>query len=104
MPERVQVRRVKGWRLPAGCVYVGRPTRFGNPFRAEAQPGGREEAVRRFEDWLHESAEGRELLASARAELRGKPLACWCPLTAPCHADVWLRLVNRLQRQSLTAP
>ncbi len=33
-PKRIQLRRTKGWRMPEGAVYVGRPTRFGNPFRA----------------------------------------------------------------------
>ena len=28
-------------------------------------------------------------------ELRGKNLACWCPLDQPCHADVLLELANR---------
>jgi hypothetical protein len=32
MPERIQRKRVKGWRMPPGAVYVGRPTRWGNPF------------------------------------------------------------------------
>ena len=29
-----------------------------------------------------------------RAELRGRDLACWCPLDAPCHADVLLEIAN----------
>jgi len=29
------------------------------------------------------------------ATLRGKNLACWCPLDHPCHADVLLELANR---------
>lgn len=33
MPERIQRRRTAGWRMPEGAVYVGRPTRFGNPFQ-----------------------------------------------------------------------
>lgn len=32
MPERIQRRRTKGWRLPEGAIYVGRPTKWGNPF------------------------------------------------------------------------
>lgn len=32
MPKRIQRQRTKGWRMPAGCVYVGRPTKWGNPF------------------------------------------------------------------------
>lgn len=33
MPKRIQRRRTKGWRMPTGAVYVGRPTIWGNPFR-----------------------------------------------------------------------
>jgi hypothetical protein len=32
MPERIQRRRTKGWRMPDGAVYVGRPTKWGNPW------------------------------------------------------------------------
>jgi hypothetical protein len=32
MPKRIQRRRIAGWRMPEGAVYVGRPTRWGNPF------------------------------------------------------------------------
>ena len=35
MPIRIQRRRTKGWRMPAGAVYVGRPSYFGNPFSVE---------------------------------------------------------------------
>lgn len=34
MPQRIHRRRVKGWTMPEGAVFVGRPTRWGNPFRA----------------------------------------------------------------------
>lgn len=33
MPNRIQRKRTKGWRMPKGVVYVGRGSRFGNPFR-----------------------------------------------------------------------
>jgi hypothetical protein len=32
-PKRIQRKRTKGWRMPEGAVYVGRPTRWGNPVR-----------------------------------------------------------------------
>jgi hypothetical protein len=31
-PQRIQRRRETGWRMPEGAIYVGRPTRWGNPF------------------------------------------------------------------------
>lgn len=33
MPERIQRKRTKGWQMPEGAIYVGRPTKWGNPFR-----------------------------------------------------------------------
>jgi len=32
-PVRIQRKRTKGWRMPAEAIYVGRPSRWGNPFR-----------------------------------------------------------------------
>lgn len=31
-PKRIQRKRTKGWRMPEGAVYVGRPSKWGNPF------------------------------------------------------------------------
>lgn len=31
-PVRIQRQRTKGWRMPEGAIYVGRPTIFGNPW------------------------------------------------------------------------
>lgn len=36
MPERIQRRRTRGWRMPEGAVYVGRPSKWGNPLTMEA--------------------------------------------------------------------
>lgn len=94
-PQRVQRKRVKGWRAPEGAVYVGRPSRWGNPFVA-SRLVTRAEAVRSFRDAL----EGRRPAPDGmcgRAEiaaLRGRPLMCWCPHDVPCHADVLLELAN----------
>ena len=104
VPKRIQLRRSRGWRLPAGAVKVDRTTPWGNPFivSPRARPGagsgvGRicvptvEDAVACFEIWASEQP---EFLTAARAELAGRDLACWCKVGAPCHADVLLRMVN----------
>lgn len=113
MPQRIQRRRTKGWRMPEGAVYVGRPTKWGNPFTidgaiehgyADNVSKGRQVAFEAFRDWLHGDtwAAGSgpsweqkriDLLASLE-ELVGRDLVCWCPLDAPCHADVLLKLAN----------
>lgn len=38
MPQRIQRKRTKGWRMPEGAVYVGRPTKWGNPYDWRSQP------------------------------------------------------------------
>lgn len=91
-PHRVQLSRKKGWRCPGNTVRVTRPGKYGNPYRVGVH-GDAAECVRLFESlMLQEMASGRmkEMLAG----LRGKNLACFCALDAPCHADVLLRLAN----------
>ncbi|WP_146081034.1 DUF4326 domain-containing protein [Pseudoclavibacter sp. AY1H1] len=110
-PKRIQRKRTKGWRMPEGAVYVGRGSRWGNPFRIAEH--GRERAIQWFANWLsntvdeqgrycdgrtdYEGAESstRPTVAEIRLELAGKDLACWCPLGQLCHADVLLRIANR---------
>ena len=91
MPNRIQRKRTKGWRMPPNTVYVGRPTKWGNPYIAET-PEEYGEVVQAYQEFME------VLIARGYNhdfnELRGKDLACWCPLDRPCHADVLLRLAN----------
>lgn len=89
MPERVRLRRTKGWRMPENTVKVDRTTVWGNPFPISY--GGRTGAVKAFRRYCNPHS---PLAAMARRLLRGKDLACWCPLDQPCHADVLLELAN----------
>lgn len=99
MPVRIQRKRIKGWRMPEGAVYVGRPTKWGNPFIPKHDnpmlPGRIVEDKRHAYSWYFGSAPQNEtLINAAKKELAGKDLACWCPLDQPCHADVLLKLAN----------
>ena len=89
-PKRIQRRRTKGWRMPEGAVYVGRPTKWGNPWRRHSDETDDQMLVRYLRHVLRLIESG----ALDISELRGKDLACWCPLDAPCHADFLLRLAN----------
>ena len=84
MPERIQLSRKKGWRMPPNTVKVARPTKWGNPYTVKNT--GRIDAVLRF------ACEVAPLLDVS--ELRGKNLACWCKLDQQCHADVLLEIAN----------
>ena len=104
-PQRIQRKRTKGWRMPEGAVYVGRPSRWGNPFvvgtyvtpdiaRYYPEPvyvRDAARAVQLYRRWITGSAQRGEGLVP---ELGGRDLACWCPLDQPCHADVLLELAN----------
>ena len=93
MPKRIQRSRSKGWRMPEGAVYVGRPTKWGNPYPVECF-SSMEQILGLYRRFLLETPIGIELAREARADLRGKDLACWCPLDQPCHADVLLEIAN----------
>lgn len=116
MPQRVQRRRERGWRMPEGAVYVGRPSKWGNPFAWSAYPSSRLQtsidgehyrvrfsdsqrrswAVTDFENaWVYGRwLDGYPTPEQARAELAGRDLACWCPVGEKCHADVLLTVAN----------
>lgn len=70
-------------------VYVGRPTKWGNPFHMENE-SERDDVCERYMLYLTHSHELLKDLPS----LRGKRLACWC---APkrCHAETLAALANR---------
>jgi hypothetical protein len=99
MPSRIQLSRARGWRLPAGAVVVSRPSRWGNPFRIGAPdpetgaPLSRERAVALYREFVR-APEQASLREAARRELKGKDLACWCPLDGPCHADELIAIAN----------
>lgn len=100
MPKRIQRKRVKGWRMPPNTVYVGRPTRYGNPFvigetrswynvTVDVTP---ERCLQMFRHSIHlKKMHDPDFLR----RLRGKDLACWCKEGAPCHADILLELANQ---------
>lgn len=120
MPNRIQRKRTKGWRMPPNTVYVGRPTKWGNPFwylqkfssagdsliayrmalndywnpeeLKHVHEGPFHVACQCFSEWNKKFKYGAR--NTAIAELKGKDLACWCPLDQLCHADVLLEIAN----------
>lgn len=99
MPKRIQRKRTRGWKMPPNAVYVGRPTRWGNPYRLPDYIGDdlsrRTFCCQDFRDSLvYDIGAVRTTAEEIRRELRGKDLACWCPLDQPCHADVLLEIAN----------
>lgn len=79
--------------MPPDTVKVDRSTRWGNPFVADT-PSARAHAVAQFRAYIGDP-QNQAFVDDATRVLRGKNLACWCPLEGPCHADVLLEVVNR---------
>lgn len=88
-PVRIQRKRTKGWKMPENTVYVGRPTKWGNPYPI-GENFTAEQAIRLYREFAE-----KWNLAEDAEELRGKNLACFCPLDQPCHADILLELANQ---------
>ncbi|GGU62445.1 DUF4326 domain-containing protein [Streptomyces lavendofoliae] len=123
-PERIQRKRTAGW-TANGARYVGRGTRWGNPFTitdcleaglAESKDEARKVVTDQYRQWLVGELDGgpgpvgtswsrerRDWIRSDLDELRGRDLMCWCPLVdtdgnpVPCHADVLLELCHTTQ-------
>ncbi len=96
VPVRVQRSRKKGSKLSEAATKglpikrVTRPSKWGTPFEKRKGEKSQQRMVEAFENSLDAAT-----IAAARSELRGKNLACWCPLDEPlCHADVLLRVAN----------
>lgn len=116
MPERIQRKRAKGWRMPEGAVYVGRGSKWGNRYRVLPAKGGgfkvsgegkvsmsagdsrpwtrADAAAFAVLEYRDHTPAGSTRARDAQIQLRGCDLACWCPLDQPCHADVLLELAN----------
>ncbi len=103
-PRRLQLSRKRGFRLQEASralnglavVKVARMSIWGNPWPVgvvtlAGETLTADKVVERYEGWA-------EMMISDGVfdleMLRGKNLACWCALGAPCHADVLLRLAN----------
>lgn len=74
---------------PKDAVYIGRPSKWGNPFEV-GKDGTREEVIKRYWDMLYTKP---DLVDQIKAELKGKDLVCWCA-PRPCHGDVILEVAN----------
>jgi Domain of unknown function (DUF4326) len=85
--------------MPKNTIYVGRPTKWGNPHRIEELIGvfsdnpraASQIAVARYRYWLTDEINSGRLNLD---EIRGKDLACFCAEGEPCHADVLIEFCD----------
>ena len=79
------------WKTNPNAVYVGRPSKWGNPFKLTEYTLG--VALEKYGEWLTE-----RLLNDPDflLPLKGKDLVCFCPLDKPCHADILIKFVQEM--------
>ena len=81
-------------------VYIGRPSKWGNPYShkegtlAEFKVANRAEALEKYEKYLLEN----ETLYNSLIELKGKTLGCWCKPNK-CHGDILAKWSNSIENQ-----
>lgn len=80
-------------------VYIGRPSKWGNPFShkegslALFKTASRKEAIDRYEQYLLSNQE----LMDSLYELKDKTLGCWCSPKS-CHGDILKKYVDKLEK------
>lgn len=98
-PVRIQRSRIFKQVSPNGLpiVYVGRPTKWGNPYKVGDNDGfvqieTREAVIELFRIY---AAKKLEIDPKWLEDLKGKNLSCWCGSDEKCHADILLELANK---------
>ena len=84
LPTRIQRKRTRGWRMPSNAVSITRPGRFGNPYYVGYTVKGSDFVIHSIDEALvffRHYAEARlRQEQSWLDDLKGKALACWCPV------------------------
>ena len=87
MPKVLNYKKDK---IPADAIYIGRPSKYGNPFKIGID-GTRKEVIQKYKEWIIN--QDIELI---KQELGGKDLFCCCsPLK--CHGDILISIVNDIE-------
>ncbi len=73
-------------------VYIGRPSKWGNPFSI-GEDGTREEVILKYDRWINHSKQ-KQLRQDIMKELKGNILGCWCKPKS-CHGDILAKIANK---------
>ncbi len=74
-------------------IYIGRPSKWGNPFSI-GKDGTREEVMQKYENYLLNNLN----LMNSLYELKDKVLGCWCKPKI-CHGDILIKYIERLEKK-----
>jgi hypothetical protein len=86
--------RVVNKRTDQFDVYIGRGSKWGNPFII-GQDGNRDQVIAKYRRWLFDNPE----LMADLDELSGKTLGCFCK-PERCHGDVLVAALNWKRKEN----
>ncbi len=75
--------------IPKDAVYIGRPSKWGNPFEI-GNDGTRSEVLEKYTKWILQNP---DLIQQAKVEIGNRPMVCWCS-PAKCHAEILSKLIH----------
>lgn len=87
---RTQVINAHKTLIPKNSVFIGRPSKWGNPFIIGLH-GNRVTVIKKYEDWIRTQPQ----LMNSLQELKGRILICYCK-PQPCHGDVLVKLIKEI--------
>lgn len=94
LPKVLNKRALPGRKLPEGAVYIGRPSRWGNPYRI-GRDGDRAEVMAKYADHLETRLADPAFRAALLDLAQADALVCWCA-PEPCHGDLLVAAMTRL--------
>lgn len=86
-----EVKRIVHCKKKKFDVYIGRPSKWGNPF-VIGKDGTRREVIEKYRSWILNQPE----LMKSLGELKNKTLGCWC-YPSPCHGEVLIELSDNIK-------
>ena len=96
-PKRIHIVIPDDWESPEGAIRVD-IGEWRNPFKVGPSTGCIEhgDTIDLYRRWLNGdlTVGGRDVYHRAKKELKGKSLACTCPILEPCHANVLMVVAN----------
>ena len=79
--------------MPDNTIYIGRPSKWGNPFPV-SENNTLEVSLEAYKGLLEMVLKNNPTFLDP---LKGKNLACWCPLDKPCHGDIILKKLEEMK-------
>ena len=94
LPKVLNKRRLPGGKMPEGARYIGRPSRWGNPFKL-GRDGERDEIMAKYAEWLESKLNDDDFCNELAKLSKATALVCWCKPEA-CHGDQLVAAMKRL--------